>query len=158
MSRGAKILLGIMLAIIIWYIVSNITGLNNSNENIENSGDSLVENSGDEADFDLEYEITSGDNDITITVPYSGDISITKYIFEDEKLSKILLEERIVSGDFAEEIYNHYKEDSEISIIYKNIELSGDSIFMELRDEYVQSYGEKSKAEIYEDISEKTMK
>ncbi|MBQ8300128.1 MAG: hypothetical protein IJX99_09840 [Clostridia bacterium] len=158
MNRGTKVVLIIMLAIIAIYVAAGLCGDYNSTISGEQnqSGDQVeVNDSGDVIEDELiQYEITSGENEVILRAITSGDIGTTKYIFENEKLVKILVTEEVLSGDFIQDIYNSMKTDENFVQIYSTINLEGNIITMELKEEYVNAISGRSKVELYEELME----
>lgn len=158
MNKGTKVVLIIMLAIIAIYVAVGLCGDYNSTISGEQnqSGDQVeVNDSGDVIEDELiQYEITSGENEVILRAITSGDISTTRYIFENEKLVRITVTEEVVSGDFIEDIYNSMKNDENFVQIYSTINLNDDIITLELKEEYVNALSSRTKIELYEELIE----
>lgn len=158
MNKPTKIVVIMMITTIIIYTVIGIYRTNNSDLSNNSSGDIL--NSGENTDVSnaeknkISYEITSGDDEVVLRGTSEGIISITTYKFENNKLISITLSEEITSGDdnMVEKIYNHMKTDEDMSMVYSSIEKDGKVITATLRDEYVDSYGESDKKDIYDEL------
>lgn len=156
MNKATKIIVIIMLVTILLY---TIVGISKKVENERNnilSGD--VINSGDtnmqEDEVKIYYEVSSGENEVILTGTSEGTISTTKYIFENEKLTEIVLTENIISGDdeLVENIYNYMKTDKNMSEVYSSIERNGNLITAILKKEYVDAYGTSTKMDIYDEL------
>lgn len=158
MSKGTKVVLIIMLAVIAIYVAVGFLGNLNKNGNGEpnQSGDQVeIVDSGDVTEDELiRYEVMSGENEVILRAITSGDIGTTRYIFENEKLAKIIVTEEVLSGDFIEDIYNSMKNDENFVQIYSTINLEGNVITMELKEEYVNALSGRSKVELYEELIE----
>ncbi len=157
MNKEAKVVLTIMITIIVIYVAVGL--FKNSNNIIDGeqnpSGDIEITNSGDFDNEDLiHYEVTSGENEVILRAITSGDISTTRYIFENEKLVRITVTEEVVSGDFIEDIYNSMKNDENFVQIYSTINLNDDIITLELKEEYVNALSSRTKIELYEELIE----
>lgn len=159
MNKATKIIVILMITTIVLYTIVGIykTKQNElSKENDNASGESL--NSGDdtldEERNKISYEITSGDNEVVLKGLSEGTISITTYKFVGNKLMEIILSEEIISGDeeLVEKIYNHMKEDENMSRAYSSIERNGMIITANLKSDYIDSYGEAGKEEIYNEL------
>jgi RNA-binding protein YhbY len=148
---------------IITIIIYTVIGIYRTREleleqNNTQSGDAI--NSGEDINISqdeqnrISYEIVSGDDEIILTGISEGIISVTTYKFEQNKLVKITLSEEITSGDekLVENIYDHMKTDEDMLMVYSNIEKNGKVITATLKDEYVASYGEAGKKEIYDEL------
>ena len=157
MNRATKIIVILMITTIVIYVVVGVYNVRINEINQNNiSGDQI--NSGeDTSNLDEDrmiYEITSGDNEVILKGISEGVIITTTYNFNDNKLISIVMNEEITSGDeiAVEKIYNHMKTDENMSMVYSNIQKDGMSITANLKDEYVASYGEATKDEIYNEI------
>ena len=160
MNKSTKIIVILMLTTIIIYIVVGIfrTNENKLKQESNQSGDLL--NSGEIKDeFEknqdrISYEIISGDSEIVVKAVSEGSISTTVFKFENDKLETITLSEEIVSGDdeLINDIYNHMKSNENMAMIYTTIERNGNIITAVLKDEYVASYGEANKNEVYQEL------
>ncbi len=159
MNKGEKVTVILMLTVIAIYIVLGVhkTRVEELNKNNEISGDSLY--SGDSLNDDEEnpisYELSSGDDTIVLKAYSEGFISTTIYKFENEKLISITLEEEVTSGDdtLVENMYNYMKDDEDISMVYSEIDKNGNVITAVLREEYVDSYGDADKEEVYNKLA-----
>ena len=158
MNKPTKIVVILMITTIIIYTVvgiyrTNENGLNNNQSgDVLNSGDDTVVSGDDENR--INYEITSGDDEVVLKGVSEGFISVTTYKFENNKLISITLSEEITSGDekLVDNIYNHMKTDENMSMVYSSIEKDGMVITAVLKEEYVDSYGEAGKKEIYDEL------
>ena len=155
MNKVTKIVVILMITTIIIYTVIGVQRTHEIEQNSAQSGDVLNDNniSGDNQ-FDILYEITSGDNEVALRGISEGSISTTRYKFENEKLVNIILEEQITSGDngLIENVFNYMKNDTEMSMVYSTIEMQGNTITAVLKDEYVDAYGDASKVDVYEQL------
>ncbi len=157
MNKATKIVFIIMVIIILGYILFGVVRKNinedNPNENLSgemiNSGDS-----GDEEKISYTLELTSGENDITITAKTSGETTTTKYIFDNDLLSRIEVTEEVTSGEIAENMLESIKQDENVSEVYENIELKDNVITMNAKQEYVDRFSGFTKEQIY-DMQEK---
>lgn len=163
MNKLTKIVILIMLVIIAIYIFTGIYNINNPDINIDgdnaNSGDIIEIGEGLTAEdylANLEFELASGENEVVLTLLGSGERSSTKYIFENDALSQIIVEEEVFSGDELEVMYEELKNDATLSQAYSSIEISGDKIIMILKQEYVDLFAGKTKEDLYREI-EKSM-
>lgn len=158
MTKGTKIVLIIMLAVIAIYVAIGMFGDFDTNvtDELKSSGDSneIIDSGEGSIEDSIYYEVTSGENEIILRAITSGDIGTTRYIFEDEKLVEILVTEEVLSGDFAQDIYNSMKNDETFVQIYSTINLEGNVITMELKEEYVNALSGRSKVELYEELIE----
>lgn len=149
MSKGVKIVLIIMVAIILIYvIVSGISTLINHNNNASGdlSGDNL--NSSGE-NLEIKFEVTSGDNEVNVIAKSSGDITTTKYIFEDDKLKEIKVIEELDTNEAAQYVYDSMKSDENISQSYSDININEKTITIYLKQEYVDAFAGITKEELY---------
>lgn len=155
MNKVTKIVVILMITTIIIYTVIGVQRTHEIEQNSAQSGDVLNDNniSGDNQ-FDILYEITSGDNEVALRGISEGSISTTRYKFENEKLVNIILEEQITSGDngLIENVFNYMKNDTEMSMVYSTIEMQGNTITAVLKEEYVDAYGDASKVDVYEQL------
>ena len=155
MNKSAKIVVGIMIALIAIYIIVAIYKGNLPTENSDTvlsgdvSGD--LDNS---ISSNIIYSLESGDNIISLTAASSGEKSITNYIFQDDRLSEIIVVEEIYSGDMVNGVFESIKNNSNINQIYSSIELQENSIVMKLKDEFVASFGEKNMADIFDEMNQ----
>lgn len=153
MSKGEKITVILMLTVIIIYIVIGVynTKIDELNNDSDTSGEYL--NSGDnlETDDKMYYKLSSGDNEIILEGFSEGIITVTTYKFENDKLVSIILTEEVTSGDdqVIENIYDYMKTDEDMAMVYSEIEKNGNIITAVLREEYVDSYGDSDKKEVY---------
>lgn len=147
-----------MLAVIAIYVAIGMFGDFDTNvtDELKSSGDSneIIDSGEGSIEDSIYYEVTSGENEIILRAITSGDIGTTRYIFEDEKLVEILVTEEVLSGDFAQDIYNSMKNDETFVQIYSTINLEGNVITMELKEEYVNALSGRSKVELYEELIE----
>ena len=147
-----------MLAVIAIYVAIGMFGVFDTNvtDELKSSGDSneIIDSGEGSIEDSIYYEVTSGENEIILRAITSGDIGTTRYIFEDEKLVEILVTEEVLSGDFAQDIYNSMKNDETFVQIYSTINLEGNVITMELKEEYVNALSGRSKVELYEELIE----
>lgn len=154
MNKATKIVLIIMLIIILGYIAfglirNNINNNDNPNENL--SGDIIDSgDSGDEEKVSYILELTSGENDITITAKTSGEITTTKYIFDNNVLNRIEVIEEITSGEIAEGMLESIKQDESITEVYENIEQAENKITMNAKQEYIDRFSGFTKEQIYD--------
>lgn len=160
MSKPTKIIVILMITTIVIYTVVGIFKMNENelNQGDNQSGDILdsgdVELNSGEEEIKISYEITSGDDEVVLKAVSEGSISTTIYKFEEDKLISITLSEEITSGDeeLVENMYNHMKTDEDMLMVYSSLEKEGKIITGVLKDEYVASYGEAGKKEIYEEL------
>lgn len=160
MNKPTKIIVILMITTIIIYTVIGVYKKNESELEINNDQSGDLIDSGDDLDVSenennrIFYEITSGDDEVVLKGVSEGLVSVTTYKFEENKLVKITLSEEITSGDesLVEDIYNHMKTDEDMLMVYSSIEKDGKIITATLKDEYVASYGEAGKEEIYEEL------
>lgn len=160
MSKPTKIIVILMITTIVIYAVVGIFKMNENelNQGDNQSGDIIdsgdVELNSGEEEIKISYEITSGDNEVVLKAVSEGSISTTIYKFEEDKLISITLSEEITSGDeeLVENMYNHMKTDEDMLMVYSSLEKEGKIITGVLKDEYVASYGEAGKKEIYEEL------
>lgn len=157
MDKPTKIIVILMIMTIIFYTL--VGTLKNQESELQDNTSGDVLNSGENTDVldeknSIFYEITSGDDEIVLKGVSEGFISITTYKFQDDNLISIILSEEITSGDdeLVENIYNHMKTDEDMSMVYSSIERNGMIITAVLKEEYVDSYGEAGKKEIYEEL------
>lgn len=153
MSKGEKVTVILMLTVIAIYIVIGVynTKIDELNNDIDMSGDYL--NSGDDSENDdkMYYKLSSGDNEIILEGFSEGIITVTTYKFENDKLVNIILTEEVTSGDnqIIENMYEYMKTDEDMAMVYSKIEKNGNVITAVLREEYVDSYGDSNKEEVY---------
>ena len=153
MNTPTKIVVILMVLTISIYIVWGFNTKSKIEQGDTQSGDFLT--SGDSInEMDILYEVSSGDNQIVLKGISEGSTSITTYEFQDGKLSEIILEEIITSGDaeLIENIFNYMRNDTEVSMVYSTIEMEGNTITAILREEYVDAYGEATQEEIYTEL------
>ena len=153
MNTPTKIVVILMILAISIYIVWGFNTKSKIEQGDTQSGDLLT--SGDSLnEMDIFYEVSSGDNKIVLKGISEGSTSITTYEFQDGKLSEIILEEIITSGDaeLIENIFNYMRNDTEVSMVYSTIEMEGNTITAILREEYVDAYGEATQEEIYTEL------
>lgn len=147
-----------MLAVIAIYVAIGMFGDFDTNvtDELKSSGDSneIIDSGEGSIEDSIYYEVTSGENEIILRAITSGDIGTTRYIFEDEKLVEILVTEEVLSGDFAQDIFNSMKNDETFVQMYSTINLEGNVITMELKEEYVNALSGRSKVELYEELIE----
>lgn len=156
MNKATKVVVILMITVIALYTIVGVSKkIENERSNISsgdilNSGDSFS----DENQTKISYEVTSGENDVVLKATSEGSISMTKYVFENEKLVNIYLTEEIISGDeeLIENVYNYMKNDEEMSTVYSTIELNGNIITAALKDEYVDAYGDATKVDIHDSL------
>ena len=149
-----------MITVIILYTVIGVfrTREREFVENNPSSGDLAI--SGDveqisgDSEFEISYQIFSGENEVVLKGISEGSVSTTTYEFENEKLVNIVLQEEILSGDneLVESIYNYMKNNTEMSSVYSSIDRNGNVIIAVLREEYIESYGDAGKKEIYDEL------
>lgn len=158
MSKGIKVIVIIMLAVIAIYVAVGVDNVKRNQANIEmnSSGDlNQIIDSGENIDeLKFHYEVSSGDNELIIRAITSGDIGTTRYIYENDKLVQIVVTEEIISGDFVEEVYNSMKNDPVFVQTYDTITLEGNIITMVLKEEYVNALVGKPKTKLYEELLE----
>ncbi len=151
MSEKAKVAVAIMLSIIIiyiaWMIAFPAEPVNEESNNIE-SGE--VSNQ----DEELEYTITKvSDTQIDLITANEYTKTTTKYFFENEKVSNVIVTEEILSGDLAEDVYEGIKADEDLSQIYEEINLEGNVITMTLKSDYVNIYEGLTYQELYDELT-----
>lgn len=152
MNKIEKIIVIIMFSIIIAYIAITLYKQNISINNVDNT-------SGDEEQYfedymsNVKYSLESGENTISIIAAGSGEKSTTNYIFENDKLIGINVIEEVYSGDGLRGTYENFLKNEDLTQIYSSINIEGDKIILKLKDEYVDSFGEKSMSEIYDEIN-----
>ncbi len=156
MNKATKIVIILMITTIVLYTVIGVHKKIENEQNSIQSADNLnsQEDISGEGELEISYEVSSGENEVVLKGISEGSISITTYTFENEELVKIILEEKITSGDneLIENIFNYMRNDSEMSMVYSTIEMQDDTITAVLKDEYVDAYGDASKVEIYEQL------
>lgn len=162
MNKTPKNIVSIICIIIILAIICILTitinKVNNNKLNNNISGDTLnsgerntEEQSGElEDNVHYELELTSGENEIVIIAKTSGEITTTKYIFENDTLKNIVVSEEIMSGDIPQNRLASIINDSNVNEIYENFELNGNTITMNAKQEYVDVFSGFTKEQLYE--------
>lgn len=139
-----------MVALIAIYVIITVY---QNHEEIENPENTQQEGVSGDSFSDIVYTLESGDNTVSLVATSSGERSTTDYKFENDKLSEIVITEEIFSGDLVNEIYEGIVSNANLNQTYSSIEVQENSIIMKLKDEYVATFGERSMAEIFDEIN-----
>lgn len=151
MSKASKIAVAFMLCCIFIYLLEMF--LNNKNNSNDIDSNATME-SGDFTNEikNAKYTIDSGENTIEISAETSKEITTTKYYFENDKVSKIEIIEKVFDENEVQGIYDIIVSDETISKIYSNIEIDGNTIKLTLKDEYIENQKETTKENIYDEF------
>lgn len=85
----------------------------------------------------------------------SGEVSTTRYIFSGDELTQIKVIEQIDDKEALLEIYDNFKSDETLGQVCDSIEIYENSIVMDLKDAYVNSFEGRNKVDIYQELEEK---
>lgn len=151
MSEKTKVIVAIMLSIIIIYIVWMIAFPVEKVEDDQNKIESGEIISGEE---ELKYSINRvSDTQLNLVTANEYTLTTTQYFFENDIVSSVIITEEIVSGDFAEEVYEGIKADEQLSQIYNDIKVEGNVVTMTLKEDYVNIYAGLTYEELYEELN-----
>ncbi len=151
MNEKTKVIVAIMFSIIVIYIAWMIAFPGEKVEQQTNeveSGELVTD------DEELSYSITKvSDTQLNLVTANEYTRTTTQYFFENSAVSDVIITEEIMSGDFAEEVYEGIKADEQLSKIYDDIKFEGNVVTMTLKQDYVNVYEGLTYEELYEELS-----
>lgn len=151
MSEKTKVVLAIMISIIVVYIAWMIAFPGEKIEENQNDTQSGEVVSGEE---ELNYTIDKiSDTQLNLVTANEYTRTTTQYFFENNVVSNVIVTEEIISGDFAQEVYEGIKADEQLSQIYDDIKVEGNVVTMTLKADYVNVYAGLTYDELYEELS-----
>ena len=152
MSEKTKIVVAIMLGIILIYIVWMIALPPTSNSDI-GSGDANLEVEANHEE-ELMYKITKvSDTQLDLVTENEYTRTTTRYFFENDKVSDVIVTEEILSGDLVQVVYKGIQADENLSQIYDEISVEGNIITMILKSDYVNIYEGLTYQELYDELN-----
>lgn len=151
MSEKTKVVVAIMISIIVVYIAWMIAFPGEKVEENQNDTQSGEVVSGEE---ELNYTIDKiSDTQLNLVTENEYTRTTTQYFFENDVVSNVIVTEEVISGDFAQEVYEGIKADAQLSQIYDDISVEGNVVTMILKEDYVNVYAGLSYEELYEELS-----
>lgn len=151
MSEKTKVVVAIMISIIVVYIAWMIAFPGEKVEKNQNDTQSGEVVSREE---ELNYTIDKiSDTQLNLVTENEYTRTTTQYFFENDVVSNVIVTEEVISGDFAQEVYEGIKADAQLSQIYDDISVEGNVVTMILKEDYVNVYAGLSYEELYEELS-----
>ena len=144
---AVAIMLGIILIYVVWMIAFPPVATNHDTNNIA-SGE--VSNGEEE----IIYKITKvSDTQLDLITENEYTRTTTRYFFENDKVSNVIVTEEILSGDLVQEVFEGIKADKDLSQIYNEISVEGNVITMTLKSDYVNIYEGLTYQELYDELN-----
>ena len=152
MSEKTKIVVTLMFSIIIIYIAWMIAFPGDVAEEKPseiNSGEEVNKNNEEN-----EYTISRvSDTQLDLITENEYTKTTTRYLFENDKVTSVIIVEEILSGDLADEVFNGIKANEEMSQIYSDIKLEENVVTMILKEDYVNVYEGLNYEQLYQELT-----